>query len=230
MATRAIYSKYVETGRRFVLPDGKITPGAFFWHYWACNSLDYLLEFGLSFVSLILEFAGPLFLKLILDNISKLPAAATEVETRKLRAKALIYAISLLACTILKAGSDMHHLFYGRRGANRARNQIMMAIYEKALRRRDVMATPTTAAKQSDDDAETAGGTKTPTSTNGTTQTPLSEEDKKKQKAEQEEAEKKKAAAEGADLGKIVNLMSTDTRTVESMIYMTYWFYVRDSF
>lgn len=226
MATRAIYSKYVETGRLFVLPDGKITPGAFFWHYWACNSLDFILEFGLSFVSLTLEFAGPLFLKLILDSISKLPTAVTEVETRKLRAEALLYAFSLLACNVLKAGTDMHHLFYGRRGANRARNQIMMAIYEKALRRREVMATPTTATKQSDGDgADRASGTRTPASANGTAQTSLSEEDKKKQKAEQEEEEKKKAAAEAADLGKIVNLMSTDTRTVESMIYMCYWFY-----
>ncbi|KAG8799862.1 hypothetical protein FRC17_007015, partial [Serendipita sp. 399] len=139
MRTRAIYTKYTEVGKSFYGSDGKVTGKSFFWHWWACNSLDIILQFVLSMVSLLLEFSGPLFLKLILDSISKLSSSPppTPLVARRLRAQALIYAFLALICSLSKTATDMHHLYYGRRGANRTRNEIMMAIYEKALRRRE---------------------------------------------------------------------------------------------
>ncbi|PVF92981.1 hypothetical protein CPB86DRAFT_768539 [Serendipita vermifera] len=243
MRTSAVYSKYKNLGKKFERSDGKITGGSFFWHWWACNSLDVNLDIVLSMVSLVLEFSGPLFLKLILDIISELYKTYDPVESRRLRAQAVIYAFIALVCTVTKAGSDLHHLFYSRRAANRTRNEVMVAIYEKALRRREVVSAPTTTKKseeseQKSDDAATSSttsGSGSPTANgngkaaNGKQGSAKDDAAKKKEeeakKKKEDEDEKKKAATEAADLGKIVNLMSTDTRTVERMIYMAYFFY-----
>lgn len=202
MATKALYTKYAEVGKAYRDPSGKVTSSSFFWHWWACNSLDIILEFCLSMLSLLLDFASPLFLKLILDCITRLGRETSPVEARKLRAQAMIYAIAAFACSIAKAGSDLHHLFYGRRAATRTRNEVMVAIYDKAMRRRDVITPPaaTDTKKGGDKNGPPAGGADAP----------------------KPEGEKKK---EGADLGKLVNLMSTDTRTLERWVYMAYWFY-----
>ncbi|KAG8780464.1 hypothetical protein FRC16_003141, partial [Serendipita sp. 398] len=92
MRTRALYTKYTEVGKQFYSADGKVTPSSFFWHWWACNSLDVILEFVLSMMSLLLEFSGPLFLKLILDCIAKLSTTTDPKISRGLRAQAFIYA------------------------------------------------------------------------------------------------------------------------------------------
>lgn len=222
MATRAIYTKYAEAGKAYRGADGKVTPSSFFWHWWSCNSLDIILEFGFSMLSLFLDFASPLFLKLILECITLLGKETSPVEARKLRAQAMIYALAAFVCSVTKAGTDLHHLFYGRRAATRTRNEVMVAIYDKAMRRRDVIAPPTTSESAKDGDKD--GATKT---ANGSgTPTPDAAKTAAAEKKKKEEDKKK----EGADLGKLVNLMSTDTRTIESWIYMAYWFYVSSSF
>jgi hypothetical protein len=219
MATRAVYTKYTEVGKAYQNPGGEVTPSSLFRHWWACHSLDIILEFGLSMLSAALEFSSPLFLKLILECIASLSTETAPVEARKLRAQALLWALAAFACNIVKAGSDLHHLFYGRRAATRTRNEIMVAIYDKALRRRDVLAPPATADTKKDEqgDAKAAKWGNPPVT---------GEEDAKKAA----EAEKKKKEddkkKEGADLGKLVNLMSSDTRTLERWIYMGYVFYV----
>jgi hypothetical protein len=220
MATRAIYTKYAEVGKAYQNSSGKVTPSSFFWHWWACNSLDIILEFGLSMLSIALEFSSPLFLKLILECIASLGTEISPVEARKLRAQALIWAFAAFVCSVVKAGSDLHHLFYGRRAATRTRNEIMVAIYDKALRRRDVIAPPTTADTKKDGEkggAKAANSSSTPVA-GGEDARKVEEAGKKKK-----EDDKKN---EGADLGKLVNLMSTDTRTLERWVYMVYWFYV----
>ncbi|KAG8809644.1 hypothetical protein FRC17_003352, partial [Serendipita sp. 399] len=102
----------------------------------------------------------------------------------------------------------------------------MMAIYEKALRRREVMAPPststTTASSDSKEGEERDQNTNEETNTAAATSTTQQTEEEAKKN---EEAEKKKAAAQSADIGKIVNLMSTDTTSIERMIYMSYFFY-----
>ncbi|KAG8797198.1 hypothetical protein FRC18_009044, partial [Serendipita sp. 400] len=168
-------------------------------------------------MSLLLEFSGPLFLKLILDCIAKLSTTTDPKISRGLRAQAFIYAVLALICSLSKTATDLHHLWYGRRAANRTRNEIMMRIYEKALRRREVMAPPVISSDSKEDDGKAAS--EMPASAQAAEQTD-DEATKKKQ-----EAEKKKAVAESADLGKIVNLMSTDTAAIERMIYTCFWFY-----
>jgi hypothetical protein len=160
---------------------------------------------------------------------------------------------------VFKAVADLHHLWYGRRAANRTRNEIMMWIYEKALRRREIVAPPMTSGEKKE--GASKSGTQTPKLTmDGQPTTPvtpstpavngngksddnqatksgksgkstkLDEEAKKEKEKRDKEEEEKKEKAAAADLGKVVNLMSTDTRTVETIIHMGYLFYVSGTF
>jgi len=131
------------------------------WILLKAHSLDLILDSSLTILSIFFNYASPFFLKRILDAVS-LPAAEHKSEglffqvliytritdatapdptrpltPRELRAQALVYAILALVCTCLKAQADVQHLWYGRRAATRARSELMAAIYDKALKRRD---------------------------------------------------------------------------------------------
>ncbi|KAJ6530720.1 hypothetical protein B0H19DRAFT_908848, partial [Mycena capillaripes] len=64
---------------------------------WVANSLDIIVDFVLTIVSVIFNYAGPFFLKRILDTIH------TEHPTRRDKATAYIYAGLMLLCAVLKA-------------------------------------------------------------------------------------------------------------------------------
>ncbi|KAG1837297.1 hypothetical protein F4604DRAFT_1843943 [Suillus subluteus] len=98
-------------------------------HLWAANSQDLLLDFGLTYVSVIFTYASPFFLKRILDAIDD--------PTAENRSQAYIYALLAFLCTMLKAEADVQHLWFGRRAATRMRVELMAAIYDKALKRQD---------------------------------------------------------------------------------------------
>jgi hypothetical protein len=154
MATRAIYSKYVEVGQQFY-PEGKITPIQFVWHLWKCHSLDIILGFSLSTLSALSEFAQPLFLKLILDAISEFTTPnypLSAVEVRQIRAVAVVYAVLYFVVMMFRALFDLHQQSHGRRAGTRARNQVMVWIYDKSLRRRDVVTTPSASGHKNDDE------------------------------------------------------------------------------
>ncbi|OJA13396.1 hypothetical protein AZE42_08993 [Rhizopogon vesiculosus] len=97
---------------------------------WAANSMDLILDFCLTFVSVIFNYASPFFLKRILDAIH-------EDATPEERSQAYIYAFLAFLCTLLKAQADVQHLWFGRRAATRMRVELMAAIYDKALKRQD---------------------------------------------------------------------------------------------
>ncbi|KAJ8589109.1 P-loop containing nucleoside triphosphate hydrolase protein [Rhizopogon salebrosus TDB-379] len=96
---------------------------------WAANSLDLILDFCLTFVSVVFNYASPFFLKRILDAIGD--------PTPENRSQAYIYAFLAFLCTLLKAQADVQHLWFGRRAATRMRVELMAAIYDKALKRQD---------------------------------------------------------------------------------------------
>ncbi|KAI0065886.1 multidrug resistance-associated ABC transporter [Artomyces pyxidatus] len=96
---------------------------------WAANSLDIILDFILSFVSVVFNYASPFFLKRILDAIA--------YPTPENRSQAFIFAFLAFGCTIIKAQADVQHLWIGRRAASRTRSELMAAIYDKALKRKD---------------------------------------------------------------------------------------------
>lgn len=191
MASLALYTKYKDVGKRYKTSDGKLTSWSFFKHWWACNSLDMILLFSVSIISILLDFTSPLFIKLILDNITLLRNETNPVKARQLRALAMMYAFATFICTFARALINLQGLFRGRRAGTRSRNEIMIAIYEKALKRRDVITPPST-SNNSD---------------------PLKDAPNSREKQEA-----------AADLGKVVNLMSSDATTLEETINMPYIF------
>ena len=185
------------------------------WILLKAHSLDLILDFSLTVLSIFFNYAGPFFLKRILDAVS-IPATEHKSEglffqvliyaritdatapdptrpltPRELRAQALVYAILAFVCTCLKAQADVQHLWYGRRAATRTRSELMAAIYDKALKRRD------------------ASG--------------LAMKDKEP-KDDKKDEEKKDTKS--ANTGKIVNLMSGDANRVAMMATAAYMIYV----
>jgi hypothetical protein len=119
------------------------------------------------------EYAGPFFLNLILAAIA---SGTTEARTR-----AYIYAVLAIICNVAKAEADLQHLWFFRRAATRVRSELMAAIYEKALKRRDFSGIT---SKDKGDRTK--------------------DKDDKTKKTDSADNE----AKAGADVGKIVNLMS----------------------
>ncbi|KAI0357033.1 multidrug resistance-associated ABC transporter [Trametes cingulata] len=98
---------------------------------WAANSLDLILDFVLTYVSIVFNYAGPFFLKRILDALG---VAGRSPEKRAL---AFVYAFLAFASSLCKAQADLQHLWLGRRAATRIRSELMTSIYDKALKRKD---------------------------------------------------------------------------------------------
>ncbi|KAF7342065.1 ATP-dependent bile acid permease [Mycena venus] len=115
------------------------------------------------------------------------------------RRLAYLYALLAFACQIAKTESDAMHYFYGRRASTRIKTELMAAIYEKALKRSDFTGLV-------DTDAKDDGKTKT---------------DSRDGKQDEENLGPKA----GAQLGKIVNLMSVDTNTVAILPFSMFWMY-----
>ncbi|EGO28860.1 hypothetical protein SERLADRAFT_434751 [Serpula lacrymans var. lacrymans S7.9] len=137
-----------------------------------------------------LIYAGPFFLKRILDSIDD------STPNKENRARAYIYAFIAFACTVVKSQCEMHHLWFGLRAATRMRSELMAAIYDKALKRKDF---------------------------SGITNEGAAEDEKMKDEdgAAEEEVRKKT----GADIGKIVNLMAGDVNTISQTAQGVYLIY-----
>lgn len=121
MQARPLYIKFSRTLRTTL-----------FRRIWAANSLDLILDFVLTYVSVIFNYASPFFLKRILDSLD--PHTHPTPESRAL---AYIYAVLAFLSTLCKAQADVQHLWFGRRAATRIRSELMAAIYDKALKRKD---------------------------------------------------------------------------------------------
>lgn len=107
-------------------------------------------------------------------------------------------------CTqALKAEADVQHLWFGRRAATRIRAELMSAIYDKALKRKDFSGIVNKdQKKEKEKDVPSGDGKK----------------DKKAEKAKKEKADDPKA---GADVGKIVNLMAGDANRVSGVAMLS---------
>ncbi|KAJ3842758.1 hypothetical protein EV361DRAFT_888642 [Lentinula raphanica] len=116
--------------------------------FWA-NSLDLILEFLLSTLSVLFEFLNPFFLNHILASI----------ETGD-RPQAYVYAALMFLASILKSQSDLHHLWFSRRAATRTRSELMAVIYDKALKRRDLSGIVRKDEEKKDDKKEKPGKSK----------------------------------------------------------------------
>lgn len=170
----------------------------------ACDRIDFVL----TFVSVVFNYAGPFFLKCVIIVCSVLVPLTSEFvfhrriidaigdPTPERRALAYIFACLAFASTVLKAESDVQHLWYGRRAAVRIRSELMSAIYDKALKRKDFSGVVN---KDNKDSKGKDGDTK-----------------KKETKAEKKAKETADDPKAGADIGKIVNLMAGDANRVSN--------------
>ncbi|KAF8996876.1 hypothetical protein BDQ17DRAFT_1391964 [Cyathus striatus] len=98
---------------------------------WAANSQYVIIDFSVKYISVMFSYAAPFFLKRILDSID------LANPTPQSRMNAYIYAFLAFACSLCKTQADARHLYAGRRLVTRVRTELMAAIYDKALKRRD---------------------------------------------------------------------------------------------
>jgi hypothetical protein len=188
---------------------------------WAANSLDILLDASLTVVSILFAYAGPFFLREILASISSFASFTAdpnstpeeEAQARASRAKAYVYAALTLLASVIKAQADLQHLWFGRRAGTRVRSELMAVIYEKALRRVDYggivdkeKQAEAANAKYAKDAKDSKDGTNSPKGkgkkTGKDSKNGKNDKDGKKKDEDENRA--------GADVGKIVNLMSGD--------------------
>ena len=94
---------------------------------------------------------------------------------------AYVYATISFLCQLLKAQTDLQHLYYSRRASTRTQSELIGSIYEKTLVRKDITGTIASDAKKA---KNKAGG----------------------KKAEETSGE----TVASADVGKIVSLITTD--------------------
>lgn len=108
-------------------------------------------------------------------SCSKILATINGDSSDAARSLGVVYALLMFGASLLKAESDLQHLWISRRVAGQIRCELMTVIYEKALKRQD-----------------------------------LSGAIKETKKKEGEEPGGEHENSNGADIGKIVNLMSND--------------------
>lgn len=117
---------------------------------------------------------------------------------REARSRGYIYACLAFICLITKAQFDAQHLYFGRRAAARTRLELMASVYDKALKRRDL---------------------------SGTFSSTTDEKARGKQKSTEKTRGKKEDKSAGADIGKVVNLMSGDSNRVSAFVASAYFLY-----
>jgi hypothetical protein len=114
--------------------------------------------------------------------------------------RAYIYAALAFLASVCKGQSDAQHLWFGRRAQTRIRNELIAEIYEKALKRKDFSGIVNSkTAAQSGKDVKSPSG---------------------KKEAKEDESKS------GANIGKIVQLMSGDAGRVAGMTSGMYMLYV----
>lgn len=125
MQARPVYMKFSSLKR-----------ATLFRRLWAANSLDLILDFVLTYTSVVFNYLGPFFLKRILDSLARHEGETDQVRKQRM-SLAYIYAFLGFLSVLAKAEADVQHLWYGRRAATRIRSSLMTSIYDKALKRKD---------------------------------------------------------------------------------------------
>ncbi|KAF7331515.1 ATP-dependent bile acid permease [Mycena kentingensis (nom. inval.)] len=110
------------------------------------NSFDLMQAFSLSdylgsyphradfigtLLSIVFQYASPYLLKRLLELLDEDKPGVREIGL------AHIYAGLMFVCALLRAQCNLQHLWFNRRASARVRSQLMAAIYDKALKRKD---------------------------------------------------------------------------------------------
>ncbi|KAF8579651.1 multidrug resistance-associated ABC transporter [Ramaria rubella] len=204
MRCKAVYLKFAATRRKTLIR-----------RLWAANSFDMILDFLLTLVSVLFYYAGPFFLKRILESLD--PAVDNDPEARS---RAYIYAFLAFLSTVCKAEADIHHLWFARRAGTQLLTELMASIYAKALVRKDYSGHIDSKVKKESEDRKhnetRTRSTEPPTSARSE---PNGNGKKSKHKI------KEPRNTSGADTGKIVNLMSGDANRVALSVNAFYFVY-----
>ncbi|KAF9255339.1 multidrug resistance-associated ABC transporter [Marasmius fiardii PR-910] len=97
------------------------------------NSFDLIIDGAGTVLSSCVMYMSPYFLNHLLKSIDKDAVDVTPAD----RSNAYIYACLMFFAALTKAHIDAQHLWFGRRAATRIRSELMAAIYDKALKRKD---------------------------------------------------------------------------------------------
>ncbi len=119
MKARLIYMKF-----------GAILRTTLLRRLWAANSLDMLIDLGFTYPTLMFNYLRPFFLKRILDALAAQDGGHIP--------QAFVYACLMFMCTLGRAEFGVLHLWYSRRAAARIKSELMLAIFDKALKRKDL--------------------------------------------------------------------------------------------
>ncbi|KAJ7592171.1 hypothetical protein C8J56DRAFT_932695 [Mycena floridula] len=157
---------------------------------WRANSLDIILDFILKLTSVMFAYCVPFFLQRILEILD------LSDQTPADRFRAYMYAVLMFAFSIARPQVDLQKLWFCRRSATRTRSELMAAVYDKALKMRDYSGIIDQDKKKEAEDKKN----RTDTTKDG-----KKTDDKDEPRA-------------GANIGKIVNLMSSDATTMSDML------------
>ncbi|KAJ7134728.1 hypothetical protein C8R44DRAFT_610315 [Mycena epipterygia] len=175
---------------------------------WDANSLDILLDFFGTLGSVIFAYAGPFFLKRLLDAIDHPDRTSRDKGT------AYNYAGFMFICSILKSQFDAQHLWYSQRAATRIRSELMAAIYDKALKRKDFSGIIDQAKAQHATDK-----------INGAAPGVASSDPPDKAVAKEQAKAKTDDNQATAGAAKILNLMSGDAERIATIVNSMYFVY-----
>ncbi|KAF8587167.1 multidrug resistance-associated ABC transporter [Ramaria rubella] len=112
------------------------TRGSIFRRLLKANALDFIFDFTLTESVVLLDFCGPVFLRVILEGLEEVTSAPAQ-EQKGIRVKLYIYTFLAFAASLLRAGADVQRRWFMRRAASRVGTQLSAAVYDKALRIRD---------------------------------------------------------------------------------------------
>lgn len=151
----------------------------------------------------------------ILDSLD--PANENNPEAK---ARGYIYAFLAFLSLLCKAEADVIHLWHGRRASTRIRSELMASIYAKALVRKDysgIIDEKDVGQRKNDD--------KRIYSTDPT-RGRIKDDPNKRKKSESKGLKGDTKNTPGADVGKIVQLMSGDANRVSQIVSGAYFIYV----
>ncbi|CAK5279437.1 unnamed protein product [Mycena citricolor] len=117
------------------------------------NSQDLLLDGIGTWIAVVLEYAGPFFLKRLLDLLDQPDVS------REDRGTAYVYAGAMFLASLLKSQASLNNLWFCRRAVLRIRSQLMAAIYDKALKRKDYSALINSDSKEQEGATKSASDT-----------------------------------------------------------------------
>ena len=110
------------------------------------------MDFVFCVASIVFNYAGPFFLKLVSRVMNVVYLTETHLDRRILEAiddptpearwTAYVYAFLAFLSAMIVVQTDLQHLWFSRRALNRSTAELMAVIYEKSLKRKDVTGAP----------------------------------------------------------------------------------------